>query len=237
MSRRKEFMAHLRQTDRQNLEPISDLQWRRYKARVKKPDVAPSDQKNWHRWHAREKIQRAISQREGVPLDQLRQIWHDRSLAKKEENPHYFHLLKRAHPGGKDYYDELVTDMTGLSPRTYTHNHPLIPGVFRGLRFADPNQIRVERQKWKALTLRHLGAAAGLVQWDLAKRKWPKSEDERLAQEGIERINHIRGDPFSYRKPNGELRNFGLKHIDPYKYNSARASEATGIPRDSRAFN
>jgi hypothetical protein len=158
-------------------------------------------------------------------------------MAKKGENPSYFRFLKRAHPGGKAYYDELVTDMTGLSPKTYTHDQPLIPGVFRGLRFASPERIKRERQKWKALTLRHLGDVAGLAQWDIAKRKFPKSEDERLAQHDIERINRIRGQPFQYRKPSGEFMALGLKQLDPYKFYSARASEATGIPRDSRAFN
>jgi hypothetical protein len=236
MNRRKEFMAKLRQTDRHNLGTVSDRQWRWYKARVKKPDVSPEDQKNWQRWQVRDKIRQGISRAEGVPLDWLKKRWHDMSAAKKAENPSYYRMMKWEHPAGKAYYDELVTQMTGLTPKVYTHkDERVLPGVFRGVHFADPNEIRAERQKWKALTLRHLGATDGLGQWDLAKRARP-DEDEQFVRQSIIRIARIRKEPFKYTNKRGELKNFGLKHIDPYKYYSARASEATGIPRDSRAF-
>jgi hypothetical protein len=214
------------------------MTWRSEKAGILKADVPWREQKHSKRWEVRDKLQHRIAGKEGIPVEQMKRIWHDASERKKATNPDYFHFLKQAQPAGKAYYDELVTDMTGLSHKAHTHrDREVFPGVLTGVKLVDRDQIKAERLKWKTLMMQHMGAERGVDEWHRYKHEWT-NPDDKFVKEGMERIGKKRPDGRNYFYGKTEhLQPKGLKHIDPYDFYSARVSEATGIPRDSWAFN
>jgi hypothetical protein len=169
--------------------------------------------------------------KEHLPPEDISAIWKAKKKEIKQKQPANVRYLKRTQIDGRDFYDQMLHELTQANLGDYC-NWQTLPYTFREIPFAHPNDIRGIRRKWQSIMQRAapdpMVAAARWLHFK-AKNVWRGCQDDqdRWVRDEVMRIEDAQGKPYSFR---------GEKHFDPEEHYRKRAMKAAKLGPASPAW-